>query len=38
MKQLKIKNKLIFEKEAIEAYKYTLNEFENPKTNEKSNH
>lgn len=38
MKQLKIKNKLVFEKEAIEAYKYTLNEFENPKTNEKSNH
>ena len=31
-------DKLDFEEESLEAYNYTLNEFENPKTNEKSNH
>ena len=38
MKTLNQDDKLDFEEESLEAYNYTLKEFENPKTNEKSNH
>ena len=38
MKILNQDDKLDFEEESLDAYNYTLKEFESPKTNEKSNH
>ena len=37
-KVVDITDKLDFEEESLDAYNYTLKEFESPKTNEKSNH